>query len=1131
MHTLRWIPTLVLAGWCGTGSAIAAEHTTPTAPADLKKLQPAPGCKVELFAAEPLVQNPVAFSIDGRGRVFVAETHRWRDAIFDITQKPAWLLADLSFTNVPGRADFLRREFGTNGARLTNSSELIRLIEDRDGDGRADTASVWADGFNEVSSGVGAGVLARAGDLYYTCIPDLWRFPAGASTAKESSSASARPREKLASGFGVHIGVSGHDLHGLAAGPDGKIYFSSGDRGFAVTTREGRRLESPNTGGVLRCNPDGSELEVFCIGLRNPQELAFDDWGNLWTDDNDTAGPDDSRVLHLVEGADYGWRCSYQHQAGFGPWCQEKVWQGHLDDALPPAGMVAQGPSGLACVPGAGLPPQFRGRFLVCDFPGGVWSFGVRPRGASYEVTEREKLLWNLWPTDVDFGPDGTIYVADWVQGWTQPDQGRIYRLSFPGMAGDALGAATARYLSEGMEGRKPDALAALLGHPDRRVRLEAQWALARRAQVALGPLTTAARQHTNRLARIHAVWGMGQLITQGSWSGRPGCVRVLRPLLEDTDAEVRAQAASVMGQARVQQAVAALQRLLQDPEPRVRFHAAIALGRIADPCATVGVVEMLRANDDEDPYLRHAGVFALQHLAHESTLTGLRNDLSTAVRRAALLTLRRLQRREVASFLRDRDPHLVNEAARAINDVPIPSAAPALAALLDQASGLARLTGKAAPLPSAPSVPEPVQDRRFAANLNPGGGSEILTSTLRRAINACFRAGHEEDAQRLARFALGWEDGSDLRAEALDALGDWAKPPPLDRVMGLWRPLPSRDPAPARAALLEILPKLIPQGPERVRLAAVRCVGRLGIREAGSLLQKTYRQPGTPVAVRREILSALAANQDEQLDSVVALGLASPETTLRREAVRWAGQVRTPGTAALLDRLVGNETDVRLRQAAFETLGGLADPGAEEVLARWLDRLLAGQLAEELTLDVVEAARARPRPGQAITERLAKCEASGSTNSPVLEHAMLQGGDAARGRIIFEERAEVSCLRCHAAKGQGGTVGPALDGIGSKRSRVELLDSILFPNRSLAPGFESATLTLQNGTAYSGVVKGEDAEEIRLDSPEDGGLIRIRKTEVTSRRAGLSAMPEGSAQFLSKRELRDLVEYLASLK
>src|SRR5436190_3234812 len=161
------------------------------------------------------------------------------------------------------------------------------------------------------------------------------------------------------------------------------------------------------------------------------------------------------------------------------------------------------------------------------------------------------------------------------------------------------------------MEGRKPDALAALLGHPDRRVRLEAQWALARRAAVASGPLATALRQHTNRLARIHAVWGMGQLITQGSWSGRPACVRVLRPLLEDADAEVRAQAASVMGQARVQQAVAPLQRLLQDPEPRVRFHAAIALGRIADPCATVGVLEMLRANNDEDPYLRHAGVFA----------------------------------------------------------------------------------------------------------------------------------------------------------------------------------------------------------------------------------------------------------------------------------------------------------------------------------------------------------------------------------------------------------------------------------------------------------------------------------------------------------------------------------------
>src|SRR5205085_3416295 len=129
-------------------------------------------------------------------------------------------------------------------------------------------------------------------------------------------------------------------------------------------------------------NFDASGLEVVATGLRNPQELTFDEYGNLWTADNDTAGEDKCRLIYVVEGADYGWRTSYQHMKGFGPWVQEKLWEGKLDGTLPSCGEPAQGPSGFAFNPGTGLPEQFKGYFLLCDFPGGIQTFTVEPKGA-----------------------------------------------------------------------------------------------------------------------------------------------------------------------------------------------------------------------------------------------------------------------------------------------------------------------------------------------------------------------------------------------------------------------------------------------------------------------------------------------------------------------------------------------------------------------------------------------------------------------------------------------------------------------------------------------------------------------------------------------------------------------------
>ena len=138
----------------------------------------------------------------------------------------------------------------------------------------------------------------------------------------------ADERSTLHAGYGVHVGFLGHDLHGLTFGPDGKLYFSIGDRGFNVRSTA---TDSPSidTGSVLRCNPDGTELEVVATGLRNPQELAFDEFGNLFTVDNNSDSGDKARLVHLVEGGDSGWRIGYQFiqkPTSRGPWNAEKLW-------------------------------------------------------------------------------------------------------------------------------------------------------------------------------------------------------------------------------------------------------------------------------------------------------------------------------------------------------------------------------------------------------------------------------------------------------------------------------------------------------------------------------------------------------------------------------------------------------------------------------------------------------------------------------------------------------------------------------------------------------------------------------------------------------------------------------------
>jgi quinoprotein glucose dehydrogenase len=197
-----------------------------------------------------------------------------------------------------------------------------------------------------------------------------------------------------------------------------------------------------------------------------------------------------------------------------------------------------------------------------------------------------------------------------------------------------------------------------------------------------------------------------------------------------------------------------------------------------------------------------------------------------------------------------------------------------------------------------------------------------------------------------------------------------------------------------------------------------------------------------------------------------------------------------------------------------------------------WVDKLVNDQIPAEIQLDVVEAASKKDSP-----EAKAKLEdyqvKFGKSDELAPFRSALHGGTIEDGKKIFFERAEAACARCHKIMGQGsegGEVGPELTKIGATKDRNYLLESIIFPNKHIAEGFQSLLVSTKDGTSFAGVVQSETDTELVLNSPEDG-IVKVKKAEITNRERGISSMPEGLATLLSKRDLRDLVEFLASLK
>lgn len=1096
--------------------AAASAFSAPSGAQSLAGLKLPPGFKAEIYAAPDMLSNPVAICFDTQGRLYTAEAHRRVTGAWGVTMSRWWSMEDYGGKTLADRqAMYDRWAHIVPPAKLTRHSDIVRQLIDTDGDGKVDVSNIFADGFNQPLEGNAAGIIERDGDIFLADVPHLWRL------RDSNRDGVADTREPLIRGFGVRVGVYGHDLHGLTWGPDGRLYFSIGDRGFDLKTREGKKLSAPTRGGVFRCFPDGRGLELFHIGLRNPQELAFNDVGDLFTVDNDMGGVDKCRVIQVIEGGDSGWDATYQLTRNFReeterhdhtepPWFTEKLWElpheGQPAWVNPPMAHLTSGPSGLTYYPGVGLPESYDDSFFICDFKGtstrsGVHQFKLAQDGAGYRMTETNQFIWNILPADIEFGYDGRIYLADWINGWGGEGDRRIVKLHHSEHANRENIADIKRLFAEGFADLPEKRLVELLGHADRRVRQTSQFELVKRGAKSAPLFLGAAQTTTNRYARLHGIWGLWQL---GLRKPLPRSIRDQLPtLLSDDDAEVRTQTEKVIGELGLKKFALNLVSALKDPDRRARAQAAIALGRLGHTNAISPIAAMLRGAGNKDYNLRHAGILAFSHL-EQNSVAKLAWDDSPAVRLAVLLSLRKNASPAIKLFLNDPNPQLRFEAVRAIHDLPIPDCLAELADLIES------------PILLDASVPFPIKHR---------------------ILNANFRLGSAKHAQRIARAASDARLEHDVRNEALRSLEKWSSPSPFDRVTWHHRPLKLRERTKLKGDVLASVANAfradlnLPKSADGNEATSRMLVAGRFLAEHNALDEATAESwlasPRIDASVRLAMIERYRAHGKKihQSLGVAEALLNDPSAEARIEgAVQMAAFDSGRAVAALNAFLTGKP--LKPRQLAISRLSRSDAPFADKLLLDFFSAQTNSEAGPD-TLDLYLAANGH-RNGK-LNEAATKLHSSLQTQGPFGEFQMtLAGGDAARGKRIFETHA-IQCVRCHQIKGFGGDAGPELTKIGKELDRVGILTALIDPPARIAPGFGTFEFELKDGDASAGFVTAEDDAEIQLTNLM-GESVRLKKSDVQSRSNPSSAMPTMKG-VLTLSEIRDLVEYLSGLK
>jgi putative membrane-bound dehydrogenase-like protein len=558
------------------------------------------GFKAEIVVDAPDIINPVGMTFDPDGNLYVME---WRP---DAVTGDKWFEVKETFRYRDGTT----RQVATMKKFTT---DLIKMFRYNSGTGKFNKPETI------ISEELPSSIIWHEGYLYVTGRGTVRRW-------KQS-----RPggpwdiREIIAQGF---CGFHHHQVSGLTIGNDGLLYLTSGDDDNFVEGSDGSRATVLRTGAVFRCQPDGSKMEEYSRGYRNPyRDIAYDDKFNLFHTDNDQEDGSKfqgCRIMHVAEGSDFGWRLVLGARC-----CRTDFVRGAVAGELPGkvAPMIKTGrgsPAGLLIYNDTRIPEQYRGLMYYPDvFRKLVRAYKTAPDGSTFQITNEFEFMKSddplFRPCQMVTGPDGAIYVCDWRTnsggaGKLSGDgvNGRIYRITWAGTRDQPA------LPRRGMDSwakikRQSDVeLIATLSAPDLTDRVEARKELTRRGprarDLVLKKFVSGTLDGPARLV------GLGVLAA--NWNA--DVEDLFRLLIQDESADVRRLAIDALAynakpkDERIQEV---LLKALSDHRPAVRRAAALGLGRLGHSASGEQLLNAMRHDTEADAYLRDAYVRGIERL------------------------------------------------------------------------------------------------------------------------------------------------------------------------------------------------------------------------------------------------------------------------------------------------------------------------------------------------------------------------------------------------------------------------------------------------------------------------------------------------------------------------------------